>query len=413
MALTKGIKISIGKETTPGDYVMPDAVVPVKSPGSVDRKIERTTDPAIVGTGMLTGEYPVSASVDGDIELAPRACKGFEYLLEGALGNNASILNVVGLISIKYTGIEDSCKLEVAGGDLIIKAGPAGNETMTVSTVETGQTIEAILEDLGIGCTGRVISGAVNNQVTGYYIPSGTAQAKNRWALVYLTGAAGNSGAILTPDLNINNDRPTFTMQFDGWFKNYRRSGFAVKSLKLSSAVKGFVDGSCSILGMKEEEVVTPVQIAFPQAMPFVFASGITSIGGQDYKYTRDVSLSIENNLRDDGYAQDSFDRAYHQKGLFEISGDITLRLDAETIGFREMVSNPSSNISALFVFRGKKTDYGLHELLVIDVPYISISSFEFADSNDVFDAKLGYKAYNPGNAGCYDAPITIGMLYA
>ena len=428
MPSINAVKITIGKETTPGVAVPTTAVIPIKGPGSLDRKVERTTDPVIIGTGMAAGEYPVSASVGGDLPLTPRACAGFGQLLKGALGEEAAPAQIVGIIRIKYSGVSASCKLALDATAKTISSliGTAGSESLdatfgtagvvdldTIATDTVGEIVSLIDGYANYDC--KLIAGASGSTATGLHVLAGTTeskQAKNRWAVIILLGAASGAYAHrMTADLDIATERPTFTIQNDGWQDNYQRDGISVKNLNLSAALKGLVEGTVSLIGMKEAGGQSASVLAMPSAQPFMFAEGITSFGGYDYEYCRSVSAVMENNSLEDGYSQASMDRAYHQKGMFDLTGDLTVRLDSVSILERARAALPSSLQSVLLVFKGKTIGMSVSEMLILEIPYATVSTFEFAENNGVFDAKVAWKGLNPPDTGNYDPPIVATLI--
>jgi hypothetical protein len=422
MPATNAIKVTIGKETTPGTPVARTAVVPIRDVATLDRKIERAADPIIIGTGMLAGETAVQANVGGGLPLSPRACAGFGQLLKGALGGEATPTEVIAGILIFYTGASASCKIVLDLATKTIKSyigafgaealdtnfGTGGTITLTSSPWTTvGGLVGAINGYTGYTCTKMF---GLDAATTVAVITDTAIQAKGKPAMVFLTGTSGGYVHLFTPDLNIANERPAFSIQTDGYQDNYLYDGCSVNGLDLSAALKGIVEGSADILGFKETGGQSVSGLAAPTASPLTFANGITALGGVIYNFTRSSSVKFNNNLRADGYGQASLDRAFHQKGMFSAEGDIAMRLDSVSILERAKVSSGALS-SLVLVFKGGLIGaLGAQELMIVEIAYATISNFERAANSGAFDAKMNYKATNPGGT-LYDPPVTVALV--
>lgn len=421
---TNQVKLSIGKESTPGTAVAPTAVLPIRSIGSLDRSIEKATDPVIVGAGMASGEYPVSADVKGSIPLSPRACAGFGQVLKGAFGSEA-VAEVIGVIRIKYTGASASCKITTDNGAKSINAkigalgseandaafGTSGTITLTNVAHDTVGELQAAIE----ACTdyeAKILTGNSASTITS--VVAGTYQAKGKWAVLVLTGTSGAHAHRFTPDLVSGSERPAFSIQKDGFQDNYRFAGCSVNSLSLSAALKAAAECDMELIGFSEAAGQSAMSgLSLNDSKPFIFGGGVTSISGVDYNYVRNVSAKAENGLKADGYGQASLDRAYHAKGMFAFSGDLKLRLDATSILERAKVE---TGVAAplLFVFyaaESKKVGTSsVAEMLIIEVPYAELSNFAFEDNSGIIDCGAGWKAFAPGGT-VYDPPVTLTLI--
>ena len=428
MPSTNAVKITAGKETTVGTAATRTAVLPIADPGSLDRKIESAADPVIIGRNMLAGEYAVRGSVGGSLPITPRACAGMGLLLKSALGGElASPPLAIGAIRIKYTGSAASCKIVLNDTAHTISAytgalgaetadssfGTAGVITVTASANDTiTELVELIDGYANYEC--EIVFGTGSATILSV-ITAAAIQAKGKDAFVVLTGAAtGVYAHRFQPDESYTDGEPTprpaLTLQLDGFGDNYVQAGHVVDQLSFSGALKDFLKGDVTFLGMSETGSAVASVLTMEDAAPLNFADALTVIDGTDYTYVRDVSVKIANAHRDDGYAQGSIDRAFHQRGMFSADGDLTIRLDATALAIRAKVVSGARG-SLLLVFKGKALGTaGAYECMVVEVPYVKFSTAERAANNGQFDMKVGWKALSPLGTQ-YDAPLTIWLF--
>lgn len=423
MANTNGVKITAGLESTPGVAVARTHVLPIAGTGSLDRKIETAEDPVIVGSGMLAGEYPIRANVGGSIPLTPRACGGMGLVLKAALGAEAAPVQVAAMIRIKYTGADASCKIVAESVGKTVKAytGAKGAESLDTDFGTAGTLTLGELTTDTVGEVVAAIDGLADYECKKIFgddaapiasvMTRATIQAKGKDAVIILTSAdSGAYAHVFTPDLDIYAERPCLSIQQDGFGDNYLEDGCAVKGLSFSAALKDFVKGDLELLGMKETAGQTASELVLEDARVLSFADGLTVIDGTDYSYLRDASVKLANNHRDDGYGQGSIDRAYHEKGRFQVDGDFTIRLDATALDLRAKVHTGVLG-SLLLAYKGKAIGAsGAMELLLLEVPFAALSTADRAENSSAFDMKLSYKGTNPAGTN-YDPPFTAILV--
>ncbi|OHE63851.1 MAG: hypothetical protein A2001_01430 [Treponema sp. GWC1_61_84] len=426
--LVNSIKVTIGKEGagTPGTPVATTAVVPIKAMPTLDRKPEKTTDPVIIGAGMDAGEYAVSADTKGGLSLAPRACAGFGQILKGAFGTETVSGEILAVIRLRYTGASASCKLTTDLGAKTINSkigalgaeandaafGTAGTLTLTAITVDTVAELIAVIEAYA-DYEAKLITGSGDSIITS--VIAGTFQAKGKWAILTLTGAGSGAYAHrFVPDLAAGSERPTFSVQTDGRQDNIKHAGWTPNTLDMSAALKAELDASVDGLAFTEAVGQGASGLALNDSKAFIFGGGITSIGGVDYNFVRNVSAKANLNLKADGYGQASLDRAYHAKGKFEFNGQAKLRLDAASYLERAKVESGAASSILLIFYAAESKKVGtsaVAELLIIEVAYSELSNFDFEDSSGQVDASLDWKAFAPGGAYNYDSPVVVTMV--
>jgi len=428
MPSTNAVKVTAGKEATTGIAVARTVVLPIADPGSLDRKIESAPDPIIIGRNMLAGEYAVRAGVGGALPITPRACAGMGLILKSALGSElASPPLALGAIRIKYTGSAASCKIALNGSADTITAsigalgaeapdaafGTAGVITLSAIANDTIAELVALIDGYAdYEC--KLVFGTGSATIDSV-ITTATMQAKGKDALIILTGAATGAYAhrFQNDETYTNGEptpRPAMTIQMDGYGDNYVQAGHVVDQLSLSGALKDFLKGDVTLLGMSESGSAVASVLTMEDAAPLNFADALTVIDGIDYTYVRDVSVKLSNGHRDDGYAQGSLDRAYHQRGMFAFEGDMTIRLDATALAIRAKVETGARG-SLLLVFKGKALGaLGAYEAMIIEVPYVKFSTAERSANSGQFDMKVNWKALSPLGTQ-YDSPVTVWLF--
>ena len=422
MPSINAIKLTIGgPEATPGGAEARTHVIPIRGTPGLDKKAERGVDPAIIGSNMDAGEYLLADSVSGGIPLAFRSVAGIGKLLKSLLGTEATPVQVGAQIRIRYTGSAASCKLvsDTTSNTLKSYIGAVGAEVLDTN-FGTGGTIDltAIGNDT-VGELVALIDGYADYECEKVFGNDGdsagdiatiaSVQGKNKWAYFLFTAAASGVYAhIFKSDLT-NTERPTYSVQKDGFQDNFLYAGCAVSSLNLSAALKAMVEADCEILGFSETGGQTASVLTLEDIDPLIFHKGSFSLGAKEYTFIRNHSLAITNNPNAEGYGQGTPSRQYHQKGKFDVTGDCQLRLDSDSFAERAKIFD-GALAACSFYYKGKVLAGVIPELMIVELPFCSISNFEFTENNGVFDAKISLKAFKPKGT-LYDDPITVTML--
>lgn len=426
MPSINSVKMTIGgAEGSPGTPASMEYVIPLRGVPSVDKTADRQIDPAILGTNMDAGEFTAVEDVKGSIPLAFRPCGGIGELLRSLLGSTDTPVQVGACIRIRYSGASASCKMVPNTGTNTLKSyvgtlgsesldagfGTAGSIDLTAAAYDTVTELVAVIEAYAdYKCELVTGSGSVNtSDVIDWTSPGNYRQAKDTWA--YLWFSSTTSGVYkheFPVDLSTT-ERPTYSIQKDGFQDNFLYDGCVVDRLSISGALKGMVEADCDILGMKETGGQSVSVLTLADVDPLLFWNGSTSLGGNDYTYTRAFSLELKNNHMPDGYGQGLVTRQYQQKAKFEASGDITVRLDATSYAERAKIfSNTLASVSLWL--KGKTIAGSVAELCIIELPKVTISTFGFVENNGVFDAKLGFKVLKPKGT-LWNDPVTVTIL--
>ena len=422
MPSINNIKVTIGGAESPaGTEAEREFVVPIRAVPTVDNQAEKAVDPAIIGRNMDAGEYTVAENVSGSLPIIPRAVGGFAQLLKSLLGTEDTPVQVGAMIRIRYTGSEVSCVLgaDTSGDELTSDVGDVGEESgdtnfgtagvidLTVSAFDTvGELVAAIHAYADYEC--EKIFGA--DAVDAANIVSVTSvQGASTWAYFLFTSAASGAYAhIFTADLT-DTERPTYSIQKDGFQDNYLYDGCVVDTLSLAAALKGMIEGEAGVLGMDETDSQEASELSLEDAYPLIFHTGSFALAENDYTYLRNINLQIANNHNAEGYGLGSVERLYHQKGKLDITGDFQLRLDATSQAERAKVF--ANTLAALsFYFTGQTIAESVPEMMLIELPFCQYSAFEHPENAGVLDAKINFKAIYPGGT-IYNEPIKVILV--
>ena len=415
------LKLTAGLESTAGSAVSRTAVIPISGLFNVQRSQEVAADPAIVGANMKTGSFLLADSVGGDIPLTPRPVDGYGRLLVSCLGATDTATQIGGCLRFQYTGASASNKVSAsASGDTInSKIGTLGSEANDSNFGSSG-TI-----DLNAGATDTLAElVAVINAYSDYTcekvfgadsldvaaIEDITAlQGKKTWVYVWFTSS---STGLYRHNFAVNltsTERKTLTLQGDGLQDNYTWDGAVVDTMSFSAALKGFAEGSCTVMGFDEGTGITASTVTLPTANPLVFHDGSFYLGSTNYTYLRNLSFEIRNNHNADGYGQGSTGRQYHEKGLFEVSGDVQLRLDATSIAERAKIF-ANTDIAIAAHFNGAALSADIDEMLIVEIPYVSLDEWTHSDNAGQVDATVNWSANNPKGSP-YNSPFKMWMI--
>lgn len=406
-----------GAETTAGSAVAREYALPLRSIPTLRKMVERDIDPAIVGLGMDAGEYAVADNVAGTLPLTMRACGAMGQILKSLLGTEVAPTTAAAMMRIRYTGSEDSAKITVSGDNLTSSVGSLAAEVADTDFDTDG------LYDL-TSVSGVVSAVAAINAFTNYdaekvFGPDAVTaanavatvrQGKNVWAYIHMTGTTTAHRHTFTAGFTAGTERPTYSIQSDGFQNRYLHDGCVVESLSMSAALKGMVEGDAEILGMAETASPTASSLVLEDIGPMIFNDGSFTIDDAEYTYIRSMSLLIKNNHNPEGYGQGSISRLYHQRGKLEITGTVQLRLDATSVLERAKVVT-GALVGISFYFQSPEdisTDVPYQ--MIVELPYCTISDFEFTENAGQIDCTIQFKALNPKGTR-YNDPITIHLI--
>ncbi len=421
----RAIKWTIGgEEVAPGTAHAMENVIPVRDQPGLDRKPERLPDPALIGSAMDVGDYLAADDISGPIPVSPRACPGFGKLLVSLLHTESAPVEIGGCMRVRYTGASASCKImaDNAGNDIHAKTGALGAEVddatwgggaaislAAAGTDTLGELVAVIEAYAGFECD--KVSGEDALPVNSFVITR-TTQAKNKDAYIFFTHVGSTAyKRDITPDLTTA-ERPTYSIQGDGYPDNKLYTGCVVDTLSLKAALKGIVEGEVELLGFVETGGQVASVLTLEDRAPLFFWDGVFTLAGVDFPYIKNISMKIENGHNKEGYGQGSIGRQYHEKGLFVITGDMELKLDAATYAHRADIFGAAGAYSSMSLyFKGAAIgSHSINEMLILELAFVQITEFTFGEENDLFTAKMNWKAILPKGT-VYDTPLTMTMI--
>jgi hypothetical protein len=413
-----------GEEASPGTAHALEAVIPIRSTPSLTRNASRSTDPAITGVNMKVGDYLTSDDVSGSIPLTPRACSGFGKFFVSALHTESTPAKIGACIRIRYVGALASCKIvaDTALNTLDAKTGAVGAEAddagwgggahidLANAASDTVGELVAMIDAYGDFVCEKLFGA---DAVDAGDIVTKTGQAHDQWCYIWFTAAASTMYVRhFTPDLT-DAERPTYTIRAEGYQDQMEYTGCVVDTLSLSAALKGMVEGDVGILGFAETLAGGASGLTLATATPLFFWDGAFSLGAKDFDYLSNFSININNNHNKEGYGQGSVGRQYNQKGMFETKGQMTIRLDADTYAHRASIFTAAGATASMSVYFCGKDVYGtVPEFLMIELPFIQVTNFTFAETNGIFAAQMDWEAVHPAGTH-WDDPLTVTMISA
>jgi len=420
MASVNNIKLTAGLEATAGTAVSRTKVVPISGVVTIDRKANTGPDPAVVGNNMTSGNYILFADVAGDIPLAVRSVGGFGMLVKSLLGTENTVKQIAGCVRMRYTGSDASAKI-VANEDptntIVSSTGDKGSESTDSNFGSsgtyslTGKTLADVVSDIN-GYTDydcEKVFGDDSLDVASVVVGFTNKQGKDTW--VYIWFSSASSGVYrheFVVDLS-SSERPTLTLQKDGYHDNFLYTGAVVDKMTLSGALKAICEGSASVLGFTETIGQSASGLSLEEYEPLIFYNGDFSLGGTDYDYIRNFEVNFDNQHNPDGYGAQSVDRQYHQKGMFDATGKMQVRLDSSSYAERAKVFN-NTRLSVSILLTGGDVTSTVPELMLIELPYCDLTTFDFTENNGIFDASLEFQAVKPTSSP-YNDPVTITLL--
>jgi len=420
MPSTNQVKLTVGLENTAGVEHDVAHVVPISSLPGVDRAPTTGEDPAIVGNNMVSGYYMLFADVTGETPLAVRPVGALGVILKSLLGTELGVHEVGAAMRFKYNGAAASCKisLDATAQELISLIGGRGSETAGgqfghLDLTATGNdTVAELISTINnfTGYAAEAVFGAGTLGAT-YGIAIDEAEGKDTWVYVWFEDQ--QSGAYrheFVVDLT-ETERETFTAQKDNFFTNthFRYAGCVTDTVQFSGALKAMIEGNFGILGMTESITGSASALSLEDFDPLIFYAGDISLAGTAFNYPRNFEVNFANNHNPDGYGMGSLDRQYQQKGQFACNGNVQLRLDAPAYALRAAVfANTRKALS--FQFSGGDIVANVPEFMLIELPYCSLTSFEWPENAGQIDANIPFNAVSPKGAQ-YSSPVKITLV--
>jgi len=343
------------KETTEGVFVAPDQSHHFVSEGMkyTPQSIE---DPSNIGKLFTADMIKSGYSVEGSVEM-----KAHPYFIGDAmfftLGKSAAPANPAqGYIIIWYTGSAKYARIKKVTTVFTAETSTDGVTWADDTDFGTGGDYEAVGETL------TEIVTAVNG-FTGYkakYLGYSDSPVANLAAFSAVTMKNNDIkvGACIQPFLvtstvaKMHNiyaddsalaDIPSFSMAIDrnfGTAKDIGLAGCKISTLALKVAPKGLVDLSVGVVAKSQDNAYTYAAAAVPSSAGFTTNLVQTFVDSLVSQETKDLSVTINNNLyKDEAVGVETFNAQGRQGASIDISGNLNLTVtdatDEETISLQ------------------------------------------------------------------------------
>jgi len=415
MYKTGNIKVSVGgPETDLGTAVARSSRLPITGYVDVGQNANKAPSDVITGRNTVKANYIDSIDLGMELPMELYCEKGTGLLMVSAIGQDlATPAQVAGAVVLTYTGAEASAKIVVSATTVTASIGDLGSEVVDDNFGASGvYTLDAVGADVTAmtgftGYTCEKLFGA-NLTVTtskGYAITA--TQAAGNSVIIYFTSV--DSGVYLhrfTPVLT-NTERPTLSFQVDGTgLSNEILAGSVVDKISLSADLKGRVAVSASVVGT----LVTTgaaTEVSLSEKKPMKFADGKIYLAGTSQTFVKSVSADISNNhSTDEGFGIGSLYKQDHSKGMFGVTGKLTVRSTTSTEAeYAKRISEEQSSLT--FLFQGDDLTASVPEMLLLRIPHVEISASKTGGDVGI-DTEFTFDMVDPDS---YDDVLTIDML--
>lgn len=405
-----------GPEETSGVSVARTARIPITNMAYVQETPSKSTSEIITGRNT-NGGYGVDA-IEYACELATAmgASKAFSMLLQSCMGRASKSVQVGGSIGIAYVGASESCKLVVTASDIKSYVGEYGKEILdktfgTNGTLLLSGTIEGLMTTINGYSDYEAYLIAGNGLVSvADAVPIVAAQAKNHGVPVWF--ASANSGAYLhsfKPN-NTRDENPTYSVQFDGVGRNEIGVGALVNTAAFSGDLKAkmAVTWSLVLLGLETTITESTLGLGDNENDCMKFSEGNTYIAGKKICYIKNISLNVTNNVSaDDGWCQGKLTKNEHFRGVFGVTGSVTVTLTENTqLQADTVISNEITSLQTIYL--GRNLTENLKSMLLFDIATLQYMSYSKSANDATIDLSLELEAVD---SNAYDDFFEIQML--
>lgn len=413
-------KTSIGLEQTMGVAAPLTSGVPVTAVAFIEQEVSKSD------TGIITGRNSSSGvSLDGinystKFECNLSANKSNKLLFESLFGEKSQSVQIGAAISLVYVGNEKSCKLVIASGNLKSFVGNYKNEILdTEFGVEgtlslDGKTVNDVLTALNKGnykC--KLLNGAIAS-TTVQCVNPGTFQIASHYQPVFFTGTEATL-TIFSPN-KTSGENPTLTVQTEGTGTTEKATGGAVNSFSLSGDLKSKVKASydLKLLNLVENPTNANLVLDYLDEDAMKFNTGFTLINGKQWDYIKSISAEFTNNISDeDGVAQNSLTKTKHFRGMFNITGSMTVtttdkdeELSSE-LEREKVASDLESSLQLEYI--GTNITDDVKSQIIIDFRSIQYTNSSKSAQDTTIDTSLDFQVVDLDNYGDYATLYFVG----
>lgn len=419
-------KVTVGgPESSLGTAAARTNRLPITGMVLVNQKANKAPSEVITGRGTTRASYIDSIELSMEIPMELHCDKGTGLLFVSNLGQDlAAPVQVGAAVRISYTGAQASCKIvvanttEPAAKTITSSIGALGAESVDNAFGTTGVIdLTAAATDTA-GELAAVIN-AYDDYTCEVLFGGAAADAKDPLAITY-SQAAGNSvivyfksassGVYLhryTPVL-ANTERPTLTFQSDGTgLVEDILAGAVVDQLAFSADLKGRVAMTATVVGTAVTND-TASTVALSTKKPMKFSGASFYLAGTEQTFVKSLAATIANNHDDtEGFGAGSLYKQDHAKGVFGVSGTLSLRSTTTTeVEYAKRITESVSSLA--FMFTGDDLKTNIPEMVLVKVPHIEIRDAKKNDGSVGIDTELTWEMIDPQS---YDDVCTVDML--
>jgi hypothetical protein len=344
-------KVGMKKEATYGTYIEADIPLRVTT-FSVDRKIEHTEDPALIGEVFPTDLVKVGDRIEGSVEAMAHP-EEIGLYLHMAMGEEAAVANPAqGYLFITYTGSEDYADIVVSSNSLTASVGDdvgtkaadtnfntTGTIDLTTGSFDTlAEVATAINGYTGWQASYKGLASADTSQIAdlaAYKLKEAGVYVRTAILECTVVSTAAKKHAITPADADAN--LPSYSFMEDltlGTGEALAYTGMKSTGITLSASAGDLVKLSNSLKGYTEEASKTYPALTIPTYTAYKAANTTVYINGTAFTVAKDFSLNLNPNLDDSKVLGSYYNQEpIRQANTAEISGN--LFLNTTTWGYR------------------------------------------------------------------------------
>lgn len=413
-------KTSIGLETSMGVAASLTCGVPVTSVAFIEQEVTKSETGIITGRNSSSGVSLDAINYSTKLECNLSANQSNKLLFESLFGTKSESILISSGISIAYVGTAKSCKLVVSTDNIKAYIGTYKNEVLDTDFGTAGtlsfdtKTIADIITALNTGdykC--RLLNGA-SSSTTLVCANTGTFQIASHYQPVFFSGTDAVL-TIFTPNSTYG-ENPTLTVQTEGTGTTEKATGGAVDSFSLSGDLKSKVKSSFSLklLDLVANPVDANLVLDYLDEDAMKFNTGYTLINGKTWDYIKSVSAEFTNNISDDdGISQHSLTKTKHFRGMFGITGSMTVtttdkddELSSE-LEREKVASDLESSLQLEYV--GTNLTDDVKSQIIFDFRSIQYTSASKSAQDTTIDTSLDFQVADLDNYGDFTTLYFIG----
>jgi hypothetical protein len=413
-------KTAIGLETTMGVAGPLTCGVPVTSVAFIEQDVSKSETGIITGRNSSSGVSLDAINYSTKLECNLSANKSNKLLFESLYGDKSAPVKIGSGISLVYVGEEKSCKLIITSNDIKSYIGSYKNEVLdtefgtdgTLALADT--TINDLITTLNNGnykC--KLLNGLITSSSV-LCVNSGTYQIASHYQPIFFSGTDATL-TIFSPNKTYG-ENPTLTVQTEGTGTTEKASGGAVDSFSLSGDLKSKVKASYSLklLDLIANPTNANKTLDYLDEDAMKFNTGYTLINGKQWDYIKSISAEFTNNISDDdGISQHSLTKTKHFRGVFGITGSMTVTTTDKDDALsseleREKVASDLES-SLQLEYLGTNITDNVKSQIIFDFRSIQYTSSSKSAQDTTIDTSLDFQIADLDNYGDYTTLYFVG----